>query len=315
MSFNITCLVAVSSMGAILAMIDAPASTIICYCLALTISKLLGKHDPTSPHLALKSTPTGSTSTSNRRSRSDDERPVNETINPRILGDFLESCGLLHEKLHTHITRGRLELGRELVADPCPARSRACHRIQEVQASTLWLLYRTCSHLHARLSSLLAGWLLAVDSSKASPGSTRARSPAERGESYKRELKRLHHAQKQQGQQFSNVTHFSEVADIQPRSNGSMAGVTAYCHTQSEELLRMDASWHRHSVAVLRHGVMPGCGHARCRNTSGFSEAILPVQLCSGCRRVRYCSTACQRAAWVEGGHREVCRLWESSHV
>jgi len=45
----------------------------------------------------------------------------------------------------------------------------------------------------------------------------------------------------------------------------------------------------------------------RCGNLSGASEAGLRTQVCSGCNVARYCSTACQKAAW-RAGHRGACQ-------
>ncbi len=45
----------------------------------------------------------------------------------------------------------------------------------------------------------------------------------------------------------------------------------------------------------------------RCRNLSGATEAGLRLQLCSGCNTARYCSEACQKAAW-RAGHKSACR-------
>ena len=36
--------------------------------------------------------------------------------------------------------------------------------------------------------------------------------------------------------------------------------------------------------------------------------ARCPPPLCSACRAVWYCGTACSHADWREGGHRSVCR-------
>lgn len=52
--------------------------------------------------------------------------------------------------------------------------------------------------------------------------------------------------------------------------------------------------------------LLPGCGHWMCSEADGCWESSLPTLLCAGCRRVRYCSTACQKAAWVDG-HEGVC--------
>lgn len=61
--------------------------------------------------------------------------------------------------------------------------------------------------------------------------------------------------------------------------------------------------------ALKFHGrLLPGCCHLGCTNMAGVSEAALPTLLCGGCRRARYCSKECQRAAWAQGGHGSVCR-------
>lgn len=67
------------------------------------------------------------------------------------------------------------------------------------------------------------------------------------------------------------------------------------------------ARWERFANLYLDGVPLPGCSNWACTNLGGFSEAALPTLLCSGCRRVRYCSVKCQRAAWVEGEHRDVC--------
>lgn len=65
--------------------------------------------------------------------------------------------------------------------------------------------------------------------------------------------------------------------------------------------------WERYAVAQFDGRMLPGCCHLGCTNLSGLSEAALHTQLCKGCRRARYCSVGCQRAAWLEGGHSKVC--------
>lgn len=64
----------------------------------------------------------------------------------------------------------------------------------------------------------------------------------------------------------------------------------------------------RFAIQHLDVKVLPGCGFWGCLNMTGISEAAIPTQLCSGCRRARYCSVKCQRAAWVTEGHRDVCK-------
>lgn len=52
-----------------------------------------------------------------------------------------------------------------------------------------------------------------------------------------------------------------------------------------------------------------GCCYLGCKNLSGPLDCILPTLLCSGCRRVRYCSEGCHRGDWASGGHSLVCGL------
>lgn len=69
----------------------------------------------------------------------------------------------------------------------------------------------------------------------------------------------------------------------------------------------VDRAWERYAVTHFDGRLLPGCCCFGCTNLSGVSEAALKTLLCSGCRRARYCSTECQRAAWVEAGHSTVC--------
>lgn len=65
--------------------------------------------------------------------------------------------------------------------------------------------------------------------------------------------------------------------------------------------------WERYAVTHFHGRLVPGCCNLSCSNLGGVSEAALKTQLCSGCKRTRYCCVGCQRAAWVEGGHSTVC--------
>lgn len=69
------------------------------------------------------------------------------------------------------------------------------------------------------------------------------------------------------------------------------------------------AAWDKYAIARFNGRLLPGCCYLECANMQRASEASLPTLLCGGCRRVRYCSLQCQRAAWVQGGHRGVCSL------
>lgn len=51
------------------------------------------------------------------------------------------------------------------------------------------------------------------------------------------------------------------------------------------------------------------CGYRFCPNLEGLADSALPYLLCSGCRRVKYCSVKCQKLAWKCGGHPQVCHI------
>lgn len=74
-----------------------------------------------------------------------------------------------------------------------------------------------------------------------------------------------------------------------------------------QEVRGSQAGWECFAFFHLQGRTLPGCSYWGCRNLDGLSEAALPTQLCGGCRRARYCSTTCQKDAWVKGGHWEVC--------
>lgn len=69
----------------------------------------------------------------------------------------------------------------------------------------------------------------------------------------------------------------------------------------------VDSVWERYAVTHLQGRLLPSCCNLACTNLGGVCEAAMKTQLCSGCRRARYCSVGCQRAAWLEGGHSLVC--------
>lgn len=60
-------------------------------------------------------------------------------------------------------------------------------------------------------------------------------------------------------------------------------------------------SWAQCATKKCNGRLHAGCCHVGCTDTAGVSagEAALVTLLCCGCRRVRYCGKACQRAAWV----------------
>lgn len=83
--------------------------------------------------------------------------------------------------------------------------------------------------------------------------------------------------------------------------NGNQAEDKAFANLEA-------SMWGKYALEHLHGRLLPGCCHLGCTNLSGVSEAALLTLLCSGCKRARYCSVECQRAAWIEGGHRDICR-------
>lgn len=77
--------------------------------------------------------------------------------------------------------------------------------------------------------------------------------------------------------------------------------------SSSFEFMHECARWDEYACMHLHSRLLPGCSYLGCTNISGTSEASLPTLLCSGCRRTRYCSAGCQKAAWGAGGHSDVC--------
>jgi hypothetical protein len=57
---------------------------------------------------------------------------------------------------------------------------------------------------------------------------------------------------------------------------------------------------------------MPGCSYPGCCNLEGHSEAELPVQVCSGCKGVRYCCRKHQAAHW-KAGHKAICKVTQAT--
>lgn len=80
-----------------------------------------------------------------------------------------------------------------------------------------------------------------------------------------------------------------------------------YARRQGRSTPGSHARWERFANLHLDGIPLPGCSNWGCTNLAGFSESALPTLLCSRCRRVRYCSIECQKAAWVQGEHKSVC--------
>lgn len=75
--------------------------------------------------------------------------------------------------------------------------------------------------------------------------------------------------------------------------------------------VEISLAWERFAVGHLHGRLLPGCCNLTCTSLSGVCEEGLSTMLCSGCRRARYCSVACQRAAWHKGRHSAVCSIHE----
>lgn len=113
-----------------------------------------------------------------------------------------------------------------------------------------------------------------------------------------------------------NVEHAKRLSDVALQHVGLQEGVleNIMLHTQpctSREKSHHDrtvaVAWEQHAVRHLHGRLLPGCCSFMCTQLSGVSESSLHTQLCSGCRKARYCSIKCQREAWCAGGHALVC--------
>lgn len=71
---------------------------------------------------------------------------------------------------------------------------------------------------------------------------------------------------------------------------------------QSVERLR---NKHR-MMRVMNGRILPGCCNPSCVQLSGVTETALKTLLCSGCRRMLYCSQKCQKAHF-QSGHGQQC--------
>lgn len=82
--------------------------------------------------------------------------------------------------------------------------------------------------------------------------------------------------------------------------------VTSLSIRQSQP--EFSALWEAYASAHINGPLLPGCCNLGCTNTSGVSEGLLDTLLCSRCRKARYCCKECQRDAWLNGGHKTVCK-------
>lgn len=99
-----------------------------------------------------------------------------------------------------------------------------------------------------------------------------------------------------------HLAQITEKSLLQPGAAGATSLVCRAAHQRQVASL-----WDGFARTSFHGRLLPGCSHLGCTNLGGVSETSLPTQLCSGCRRVRYCCSKCQRDAWVRGGHGPVC--------
>lgn len=78
-------------------------------------------------------------------------------------------------------------------------------------------------------------------------------------------------------------------------------------NTPPRQCERAGVTWERYATAHFDGQLLPGCCNLGCTDLTGVSEAKLKAKFCSGCRKARYCTVECQRAAWLDGGHSAVC--------
>lgn len=84
----------------------------------------------------------------------------------------------------------------------------------------------------------------------------------------------------------------------------SSCSMVASPHAQREA---RSTVWESYALKHLQGRLLPGCSHHSCQGFAAVCEVAMRTQLCGGCRRARYCSVECQRAAWQEGCHSKVC--------
>ncbi|MEW5317566.1 MAG: hypothetical protein WDW38_008852 [Sanguina aurantia] len=92
--------------------------------------------------------------------------------------------------------------------------------------------------------------------------------------------------------------------DLGPLSQAMMQAPEVWGAASRETISA--STYESFTTPSFRIAFLPGCCHLGCSNFEGPSEAALKTLLCSGCRRARYCSGGCQRAAWVQE-HRLHC--------
>lgn len=75
---------------------------------------------------------------------------------------------------------------------------------------------------------------------------------------------------------------------------------------------RLDSVWEKYVATHLNCRLVQGCCNLGCIDLRGANESALVKKaarsLCSGGKKARYCSVECQRAAWLIGDHKTVCR-------
>lgn len=87
-----------------------------------------------------------------------------------------------------------------------------------------------------------------------------------------------------------------------------LKGVLLRC-SDKDQATKESILLERYALTHFHGRLLPGCCNLGCVNLSGVSEAALETKLCGGCKRARYCSVSCQKAAWLAGGHSTVCGM------
>jgi hypothetical protein len=101
----------------------------------------------------------------------------------------------------------------------------------------------------------------------------------------------------------------------EPSSSSSSSGSETAQGKLTGSTKRLSAEEVAAVLGALQHVVIPGqpgCSNPRCCCLEGVSEADVKTQVCGGCRGVRYCSAACQKAHW-KAGHKEVCKAAQAA--
>ncbi|KAK9817747.1 hypothetical protein WJX72_001549 [[Myrmecia] bisecta] len=96
-----------------------------------------------------------------------------------------------------------------------------------------------------------------------------------------------------------NLTLFDLTQAVKARALAAMAELVEVLEAHCAEACQPDPTTAEADLERARVTAMgAGCCNPGCKNLEGVTEAELRTSKCSGCKKARYCSTTCQKAAW-----------------